>query len=355
MNSLENTSPRVLKMGIVGFGKLGLLHTGIFNGLENSRVVAIADTSAPMLSLLKSKMDGVQVYQSHNAMLKECDLDGVIIATPSNLHVPIALDCVASRRPVMIEKPLSTTFDEALPLVRALADEPVTNMVAYMTRHVDTFRTAREAITSGALGKLQSFRSSMYIGQLFRPGKGWRYSKKASGGGVLITQNSHLIDQLVWMFGDVEWVSGHQRHLYSTDVEDCAHAYFKFANGLTGYLDSSWSARHRRKLLMTIHVQGENGTLDVDDDEIRVFLDADHGKWKSGWNTLAKPDLFEPVSLDVGGPHYTRQAEEFLTAVRSGGAVSSDVVSAVRVQSIIEAFYFSAATDGTPVTPKKVP
>ena len=349
MNEQRGKSAPTLNVGVIGFGKLGLLHAGIVNALPGSRLAAVCDISSTSLKMLATYMPDVDMHKNHHDMLAKSALDAVFIASPTGLHVDIAADCVASGVPIFIEKPLALNAIQARPLQEALEKRPVVNAVGYMGRYVATFRKAKEIIASRALGRLQMMRANMYVGQLFQPGKGWRYDKAASGGGVLITQNAHLIDKLLWMFGPIERVNGNVTSLYSKTVEDHANAFLKFENGLVGSFDASWSERHVRKPSMSIHAQGSVGTLDVDDDEVRLFLDSDHGDLKAGWTTWRMPDLFEPVTFDVAGPYYTQQAEAFLEAVRSGGSVSSDVASAVQTQKIIDAIYLSAERDGAPI------
>ncbi|MGD9125423.1 MAG: Gfo/Idh/MocA family oxidoreductase [Desulfarculaceae bacterium] len=344
----------LINTGVVGFGKLGLLHAGIMNVLPGCRLAAVADQSSSMLRFLRSKLAQVATFDNHQDMLAAGGLGAVVISTPSNTHAQIALDFVQAGVPVLIEKPLSATLDQARPLLEHLKQNPVPNLVGYMTRHQDTYVRAQHLLKEGALGKLQTFSAHMYIGQLFRQGKGWRYDKDISGGGVLITQNSHLVDMLLWLFGELDWVSAHTRRLYSKQVEDSAHVYFRFKSGLTGYLDSSWSKRHYRTITMSIQVQGEAGTLEVDDDQVKIFLDQAHGDLTPGWSIWRKPDLYEGVSFDIGGPYYTRQAEEFLAAVREGSKVTSDVFSAFATQCALEAIYRSAGQDGVPVSLEEV-
>jgi predicted dehydrogenase len=307
-----------------------------------------------VLDALRGHIKDVRTYGDYRAMLKDGGIDAVAIATPTHLHVPIAVECVEAGLHVFIEKPLSLNATQAQSLVEALRRRPVANMVGYMGRHIDTFRKAKEIVSSEALGRLQMLRSSMYIGQLFRTGKGWRYDKATSGGGVLITQNAHVVDKLLWMFGEVEQVSGHVSSLYSASVEDHCHAVFKFRSGLLGYMDASWSARHYRTPTIAIHVQGENGTLDVDDDSVRLSLEEARAGLPAGWSVWRKPDLYRGVTIDVGGPQYTTQLEEFVAAIRTGAPVSSDVASAVRTQAVIDAVYASAEAHGAPVRPAEL-
>jgi predicted dehydrogenase len=309
----------------------------------------VADSNGTLLKALKARMAGVRVFDDHKALLRDGGIDAAVIATPTGAHVEVALDCVGQGIPVFIEKPLALSGRQAQPLLEALARRPVANMVGYMGRYIETFAKAKAIVTSGALGRRQMLRSSMYVALLFRAGKGWRYDKGVSGGGVLITQNSHLVDKLLWLFGDVRSVSAHTGALYSPTVEDHAHLVFAFASGLTGFMDASWSARHFRTPAIAIHVQGEAGTLDVDDDSVRLFLDAPAGGWDAGWSEWRKPDLYEGVSFDSGGPQYTLQAEAFLAAVRGGPNPESDVRSAWRAQCVIDAAYLSAERGGAPV------
>lgn len=342
----SNASDPILQLGIVGFGKLGLLHASILNALPGCRFAALADNSSTMLSLMREWKPDVECYEDYREMLRASSLDAVFIATPTHLHIPVAVDCVAKNIPVFIEKPLSIHSAQALPLMQALEKNPVKTMVGYMSRFNDTFRRAHQIIQSGELGRPQTFRATMYVSQLLEQGKGWRYDKEKSGGGVLITQNSHLLDLLLWIFGDLDWVSGHAKSLYSEKVEDAVHCYMQFKNGMTGWIDTSWSIRHYRSLTTSVEVQTELGTLSFNDDEVKVFLETPSKNFKKGWTVLRKPDLFQGVAFDIGGPHYTRQLEEFLNAIRGAGKVGSDVTSAYRVQKVVDAIYQSAENEG---------
>jgi predicted dehydrogenase len=334
---------RAKNVGVIGFGKMGLLHAGIVNGLAGSRLAAVADPADVLADMVQANKPGLAIYKDYQRMLAEESLDAVFISTPTFLHVPACQACVDRGLPFFVEKPLSNSAAEARPLLEALRKRPVTNMVGYVYRYMDTFAKARQVLAARPLGKLIHLRATMYVSQVFRRGKGWRYDPKTSGGGVLITQNSHLIDLLVWLFGPVESVSGQTKSWYSRHVEDYAHAWLTFANGLTGFVDCSWSARHYRLIDLTIDVQGEAGTATVSEDEVKVFLDEPAAGLPGGWTTWRKPNLYRGVEIDVGGPAYTRQDADFLHAAGAAGSVGSDVASALHVQEVLDAIYRSAA------------
>ncbi len=315
-------------------------------GLASARLVAAADTSDVLLTAFKANKPDLATYADHRQMLDRESLDAVFIASPTNLHVPMALDCVERRIPFFVEKPLSTSAEAARPLIAAVRAAPVVNMVGYMGRQIDTFRHAKALLSAQLLGRLHLLRSSMYVAQLFKRGKGWRYDREKSGGGVLRTQNSHLIDLLFWYLGPVRRVGGHVKTLYSGSVDDAAHAFFEFESGLTGYMDSSWSIRHYRVPTIWIDLHGENGTLTVTDDEVRLYLDAPCRDHAAGWTIWKKPDLYRSVEIDVGGPQYTLHDAEFLEAVALRRMPECDVQAAFHVEQVIDAIYASSEAGG---------
>lgn len=343
-----------LRTAVVGFGKMGLLHAGLASGLPGSSLVAVVDKADTLLNAFRQQRPDVAGYDDISKMLDKERPDAVFITSPTHMHVPHALECARRGIPFLVEKPLAPRGRDVEPLLEALREKPVTNAVGYMARHIGPFAKGRDLIARGVLGKFDHLRATMYVTQLFKPGKGWRYDKELSGGGVLVTQNSHLLDLMLWIFGPLASVNGHTKIRYSGVVDDFAHAYLEFESGLTGYLDTSWSIRHHRMVDLSIDVQGERGTLTLTDDEARLFLvdgDRDH---PAGWSVWRKPDLFEGVVLDVGGPEYTLQDAGFLDAVARGEQVASNVESAYRVQQAIDAIYESAASGGARVELREV-
>ena len=339
-----------LRGAVVGFGKLGLLHAGLINGLPGSTLSAVVESSRLVQKIVGRQFANVEVFSNVDELVSKNKPDFVVIATPTGSHISIAETLVRANIPVLIEKPLALNSMDAIPLTVALAENWVPNMVGYMGRYIDTFLKAAQLIHQEVLGSVRMIRSSMYIEQLLKPGEGWRYDPKLSGGGVLITQNSHLIDKLRWMFGDIFEVSGNTNKLVSQDVEDHVHSYLKFDSGAVGFMDASWSARHFRTPTISIHVQGDYGTLDVNDDEVRLYLDSPTLGYSGGWTNWRKPDLYQPVPLDIGGTQYTLQMLEFLNAVTNHTDVQSNVASGLKTQKIIDAIYESSRNGGAPIS-----
>jgi len=327
-----------INIGVVGMGKMGILHTGILSSLDGVEVKAVADKQDLILSFIRGALPSIKTYKDYNEMVRKEDLDLIYIATSTSLHTRMAKDCVDRGMPFFVEKPLGISVDDCMPLLDAVKQQPVINMVGYCKHFVDTFRKAKEIIDSDALGDLIYFNSSMYVSQLFSKGKGWRYKKESSGGGVLNTLAAHLIDLLLWFFGDVALVNGNVKSYYSRDVEDFVHSYLLFESGLGGYLDTSWSVRNHRLPEITIEVQGENGMLVVTDDYVKIYLDKE-----LSWTTYYKQDLYEGVDFDLGGPEYTIEDKHLIESIRNNRRTEIDVFDGFKVQKVIDAIYRSAS------------
>lgn len=339
-----------MRVAVIGIGKMGLLHAGILNALEGVELCGMSDTSRYLLGMVRN-LKPVPVHDDYLKLLDREKPDAAVIATPVKLHVPMMRECVKRGIHFLVEKPLSLDAKEAASLVSEVAERRIVSMVGYMLRYSETFQKAKQVIASGALGRLHSVEGSSYVGQLFKPGKGWRYSRRESGGGVVIGQATHLLDLMHWYFGDPVRVSATCQHLYSEDVEDAAHGQLEFEGGVQGWFDCSWSRRHHRLLEISIRVQAENGTLSVDDDSVRLYLDSPAYGHAAGWTHWRRPDLFEGVPIDVGGPNYTRQDLAFAQAVMHGGALGSDIAAAWRVQRTVDAIYRSAERRGESLQP----
>ncbi len=326
-----------INAGVIGMGKMGILHTGILNSLDCVKVKAISDKEKIIKKIFGNVLPSVKIYDSYKKMLYEENLDIVFITTPTSLHVEMAAECIDRGINFFVEKPLGISGEECKKLIFKMEGKSVTNMVGYCKHFVDTFSKAKEIIDNGKLGNPIYLTSYMYVSQQFSKGSGWRYKKDTSGGGVLSILATHLVDVLLWFFGDVASVNSNIKNYYSKEVEDFMHSYLIFKNGLEGYMDASWSIRNYRLPQIKIEVQFENGMLVVTEDYVKYFSDIN-----SKFNILYKQDLYKGVEIDIGGAEYTREDRYLVKCVKSHKPTELDIFYAYKVQCIIDAIYESA-------------
>tara|TARA_B100002051_G_scaffold245547_1_gene253012 strand:+ start:364 stop:1413 length:1050 start_codon:yes stop_codon:yes gene_type:complete len=335
---------------IIGFGKMGLAHTAIINSFANSKIIAVCDDSKLINKGFNQFIKNINFYSNHLDMLKNEKIDFVFITTPPNTHIPLALDCLRYNKHFFIEKPLSINSKNAEPLLNKLNEENnLVSMVGYMMRFVPSFIKGKQIIEDKALGEIFNFNSTIYVSQLFKKGKGWRYDKKVSGGGVINSQAAHLVDLISWYFDYPNSINANLRNVYSGDNEDFGHITFNWKNKLFGSLDSSWSVYNYRMLETKIIINAEKGYLEINDDTVKLFLDKPSMNYKKGWTIIRKPEIEKEVSIDLGGSHYTRQDEYFINSIIQQKQVMNDVKNAYKIQKIIDAIYYSSKNNNTSV------
>lgn len=336
----------MLNVGIIGMGKMGILHTGILAALDDANVVAVAEKDSTLHNYLKNILheSNIKIYDDYNKMFKKEDLNLVYITTPVSLHFRMANDCIDNNINFFVEKPLVSNMEECKNLYTKLVGKETLHFIGYSKRFVDTFVKAKEILESNVLGDILHFKGSMYLTQVFTKGKGWRFKRAESGGGVLLELASHLIDLLLWYLGNVDSVVSTVKNYYSTEVEDFVHAILRLENGLTGYIDTSWSVRNYRLPEINIEIHGSNGTLFVNEDYIRLTLDnrSDKLDMNAGITTLYKQDLFKGVPIDIGGIEYTKEDMHVIQHVKDNKQSMLNVFEGSKVQAVIDAIYNSA-------------
>ena len=304
-----------INVGVIGLGKMGMVHAAILNTLENARLVAACEPNATLRSGFASFAPEIRFFETHKQLLDASDLSAVYITTPTEYHVEAALDSVTAGCAIFVEKPLSLDVASADRLLAALPPS-TTTMVGFMMRYVDSFARAKQLLDEGAIGSPISVEGTVYTSQVFTKGKGWRASKKKSGGGTIILQGIHALDLIGWYFGLPSDLAARTISPYSGEVEDFAHVTFGWESGLIGWLDCSWSVDNRRLMEVRIQVTGDTGTLVVDDDGVRLYNRA-NGRADEAWTSFSRTDLSSGVAVDIGGPQYTREDQAFVEAVRS--------------------------------------
>ncbi|MGI0023377.1 MAG: Gfo/Idh/MocA family protein, partial [Nitrososphaeraceae archaeon] len=118
-----------MHIGIVGLGKMGLLHAGILNSLDGVKITAIAEKENLIANYVKNFMLDVSIYDDYNEMLESEKLDLVYITTPISSHLPVALSCIRNNVNFFIEKPLTKNLEESKTLCMELTKSPIIHSI----------------------------------------------------------------------------------------------------------------------------------------------------------------------------------------------------------------------------------
>ena len=146
----------------------------------------------------------------------------------------------------------------------------------------------------------------------------------------------HMLDQICWYFGEVDYVEAVSERIYSKEVEDELKADIHYKNGKVVQLDTSWSKENYRKSYSKLEITGEAGKLTVTDQTLTRY-DVNGNIMED----YSYPQLYPGAFMDIGGLNYSYQMEKFLNLVQ-GKDHESNISDAVYDQFIIEKLYESA-------------
>jgi len=309
----------MLKIGIVGLGRMGITHYSILNSHPNVKIVAVADTSSLIMSLLNKYIGEINTYNDYNKLFENEKLDAVIICTPPTLHYPIAMLAAENNIHVFLEKPCTIDEEQANELAKEFEKKRLVNQVGYVNRFNDIFIKVKELLDNNLIGNVIRFKSEMYSGTILKSdsGSSWRDSRE-SGGGATIDMAAHAIDLVNYLIGKPDKITGASlTKIFSKNVEDAVNATFLYNNGITGTLNVNWSDESYRKPTNNIEIFGAEGKIIADQHGIKIFCKngSKSENLRIGWNTIYITDIFSPVPFYVRGNEYTSQLYHFIDCI----------------------------------------
>lgn len=311
----------MLRAAIVGLGKMGLSHHSIVNAHPDIKLQAVCDTSSYILDVL-AKYTGVRTYTDYRRLLSEEQLDCLFVATPSKYHADVVADAVERGLHVFCEKPFGLDARTGYRLADLAEARRVVNQVGYHYRFVAAFGEAKRLLDLKLIGELHHVRAEAYGPVVLRQkGSTWR-SSKSEGGGCLFDYACHAIDLINYLAGRPSAVSGTiMNSIFSNDVDDEIYSTLHFPDGLKGQLATNWSDDTYRKMSVKLSFWGTNGRINVDRQEIQVYLRSlpePFENFRPGWNVRYTTELTQPVPFYVRGEEYSAQIDHFVECIRQG-------------------------------------
>lgn len=236
-------SPRKLRMGVIGAGHLGTIHTRLARTIDDVQLVGVADPSPAARERIAAEFQ-CDVFEDHRQLIGK--IDAAILAAPTDHHYWIGMELAEAGIHLLVEKPLTLTVAEADALIRAARLRHLVLQVG----HVERFNPAFTAATA-------QLHHPRYIDAVRASG----YTGRSIDVGVVLDLMIHDID-LVLSLVSSEVVSV---EAVGTAVlgphEDLAHARLRFANGCIANLNASRVSYEPQRRM---HVFAENAFASID-------------------------------------------------------------------------------------------
>jgi predicted dehydrogenase len=289
----------VIEVGLVGFGLAGrAFHAPVIRAVPGLHLAAIVQRTGTEAA---EKYPDVRIVRRLDELLSMPKIRVVVIATPNDTHYPFARQCLEAGRDVVVDKPFTTTLQEAVSLVQ-LAKETGRLLTVYQNRRYDgDFQAIRTLVADGTLGRIVRFETSYdrFRPQL-KPGA-WRETTRP-GSGILFDIAPHLIDHTLVLFGLPEAVTADVRtERENAAADDAFDITLHYSKALRAVLRSSILAAAPRPRFVLLGTQGSFVKETFDPQEMnlrRGFIPADK-PWgfepEENWGVLTVPagDSFE--------------------------------------------------------------
>lgn len=244
----------MIKVGIIGFGKMGKIRTDAINDNGRGRVKVIFDTNGVQAPA------GVKAAASAEEIIKDPGIDAVFICTPNYLNKSLTIAALEQGKHVFCEKPPAFNAAEVEEIRAAEAASGKKLMYGFNHRHHASIQHMKTLIDSGEYGNILWMRGRYGKSVDKNFFKNWRAKKELAGGGILLDQGIHMLDLFSYLAGDFHEVQATVSNLYwKLDIEDNVFAIFKNNdNGIVAQLHSTMTQwRH----LFSLEVFLEKGYL----------------------------------------------------------------------------------------------
>jgi len=307
----------MIKVALVGAGKMGISHLSILGSHPDVKVVGICDTSKMVLDVLR-KYSPFKCYSDYETMLEETQPDAVFVSVPTKYHAGIVKKVIEKGTHVFAEKPLCLTVEEGYELVELANSKGIVNQVGYHNKFIGTFNEAKRILDQGYLGEIFHFEGEAYGPVVVRKKQdNWR-SDPTQGGGCLMDYASHVIDLINYVLAPITKVKGSiLKSLYSNKVEDSVYALLELSSKVTGVLSVNWSDDTYRKMSTSLTITGSKGKIICDANELKVHFQSANNLagYTKGWNVKNVTDLTPSVDFYLRGEEYSAQIDYFVKAI----------------------------------------
>ena len=321
---------------IVGMGSIGRRHARVFRAAGVSHIAG-ADLREDRLQQAREEVGLDETGSDFAAMLAANSFDAVLVTLPTAFHTPVALAAARAGCHLFIEKPVAADQQGLDEVEAVVAEKRLIAYTAYCYRFAPSAERMKEIVESGTLGQILCARLkiSNYLPN-WHPWEDYRdfYMAKLEQGGGARLDESHGIDLLRWLFGDVESVFALVDKVsdLEIDADDLTSMTLRFANGTVGEAHFDLLGRTPR---VDMELIGSEGTLlwDRISGRIDVFS-AETKEW-----------THEDFGVDSFVSCYDRQAAHFIDVVRKGHAPRTDLADGRKTLAVLEAALESSDSD----------
>ena len=316
---------KIVNLGLIGLGGQGEKIASAILACKNLKLVACCHFEKEIADDYAKKY-GCLAFISFKKMLQNPLVEAVVIATPNYLHYSQMKLCIAAKKHIFVEKPMTNNCKEAKEIVKQCNASKLVLMVGHNFRREGAIRKMKELIDKGKIGKFVSAEINIsHSGGLKFTKDNWRFYQKKCPGGPLIMLGSHAIDTSNYLFGEAKKVAAFIKKLYaSTQTPDTSIILAELKSGGLAYICNNYN-------MPGTHFVKAYGTKGI------LYFDKNQGVLSFQGEDIDKnPCSLKSIQYKQVNT-LQEELEEFGTCILKGKAPETDATAALQVLSVIEA------------------
>jgi len=323
----------MIKVGIIGYGKMGRIRHESISQLNEAKVVSVCDPENIETEL--------EVVQTPEHIINNPEIDAVFICTPNYLNKPLTIQSLNAGKHVFCEKPPAFTAKDVQEIRTVEKDLGKVLMYGFNHRHHGSIKHMKKLIDEKTFGKVLWMRGRYGKSVDKTYYNNWRAKRKFAGGGILIDQGIHMLDLFLFLGGDFDKIYASVSNLYwKINVED--NVFATLENTKTGMAATLHSTMTQWRHLFSLEVFLEKGYL------VLNGLKTSSNTYGDEILSIAKNRSVAPAATWEDEEDITYHTDEswksevndFFSAIKSDRSVTSgNSMDALKLMKIIDKIY----------------
>ena len=252
----------MLKIGLVGYGFIGGMHSSCYAATGKAQVVAVADVEPDRRASAEAAL-GCQTYASIEDMLSSADIDIVDICTPTYLHRQHAITAAEAGKHILCEKPMALSTEDCDAMIAAANKAGVSMMVGHVIRFWPEYQVVKDIIDSGKYGKVLWLSARRLSPPATWAWQGW-LADPAKSGGAIHDLHIHDQDYIEYLIGSPSKVSSIGIPGPKGGFDSAMTLGFDHSSGANSYAECSLDLAPGFPFTMSLIVAAEKATIKLD-------------------------------------------------------------------------------------------
>lgn len=295
----------MIQVLVIGAGSMGGNHALCYSRMEGVKLAGIVEIRADKGGELAEKI-GCPLYATLEEALDAAEaVDIIDVCLPTHLHKEYVMKAADDGKPVICEKPLSGSLENARAMIDYCRAKGVRLFVGHVLRFFHEYERIKRLLEEDAVGPVSMARTSRG-GGFPTAWNNW-YNDFSLSGGLTLDMIIHDFDILRWYFGEVERVYARGLYPQSPDRLDYSLVTLRFQSGVIAHVEGTWA---HEGFAMKLEIAGRTGVLDFDSSRDKPLVTANRRKSDSIAGVAV------PESPVMDSPYY-KELRHFITCIET--------------------------------------